>query len=90
MKLKSNYESMKINISTEIIGRQPSEEVQNKLLDTINALWIDFDTVPELQSKVEVDIFGFIFRFTMEAKSYKYDGKDLHIILTYTLTDEEL
>jgi len=81
---------MRINISAEILGQQPAAEVQANLLSTINTLWVDFDTVPEIQSKIEVDLYGFIFKFTMEQKSYKYDNKDLHIILTYRLTDEIL
>ena len=44
---------MKIKISTEIIGTQPSDDVQDKLLDTINVMWLDFDTVPELGSVIE-------------------------------------
>ena len=79
---------MKINISTEFIGRPPSEEVQDKVLDTINAMWLDFDTVPELDSTIEVDLFSFIFRLQMERKSYKYDGQDMHILLSYRLTEE--
>ena len=50
---------MKIKISTDILGTQPSEDVENKLLDTINAMWLDFDTVPEAGSMIEVDIFSF-------------------------------
>jgi|TARA_R100001460_G_scaffold91419_1_gene133197 hypothetical protein len=81
---------MRIKISTEILGKQPSEDVSDKLLDTINAMWMHFDTVPEKGSLIEVDMFSFLFRFTMENKTYKYDGKDLDIILTYRLTEEVL
>ena len=79
---------MKIKILTEVIGRPPSEEVQDKLLDTINAIWLDYDTVPELHSEVEVDLYSFIFRLTMERKSYKFDGQDMTIVLCYRLTEE--
>lgn len=79
---------MKIKISTDILGTQPSEDVENKLLDTINAMWLDFDTVPEAGSMIEVDIFSFLFRFTLENKIYKYDDKDIEIILAYRLTEE--
>lgn len=81
---------MKIKISTEIIGTQPSEDVQDKLLDTINVMWLDFDTVPELGSVIEVDLFSFIFRLTMENKIYKLDGTDIEIVLVYRLTEEIL
>lgn len=81
---------MKIKISTEILGQQPSDDVQDKLLETINAMWLEFDTVPELGSLIEVDLFSFLFRFTMEAKTYKYQSGDLEIILTYRLTEEIL
>ena len=81
---------MKIKISTDILGTQPSEDVENKLLDTINAMWLDFDTVPEAGSMIEVDIFSFLFKFTLENKTYKYDGEDIEIILSYRLTEEIL
>ena len=68
---------MKIKISTEILGQKPSDDVQDKLLDTINVMWLDFDTVPELGSVIEVDLFSFIFRLTMENKIYKLDGPDI-------------
>ena len=51
-------------------------------------MWLDFDTVPEAGSMIEVDIFSFLFRFTLENKIYKYDGEDIEIILSYRLTEE--
>jgi len=86
----NNLNYMKIKISTEIIGTQPSDDVQDKLLDTINVMWLDFDTVPELGSVIEVDLFSFIFRLTMENKIYKLDGTDIEIVLMYRLTEEIL
>ena len=53
-------------------------------------MWLDFDTVPELGSVIEVDLFSFIFRLTMENKIYKLDGTDIEIVLMYRLTVEIL
>lgn len=80
---------MKIHILTDIVGQQPSEDVENKLLDTVNSLWLDFDSVPEVGSEIEVELFTFIFRFEMEGKRYKLVDKDIYIYLTYKMTYEE-
>tara|TARA_R100001460_G_scaffold30186_1_gene59606 strand:+ start:1598 stop:1846 length:249 start_codon:yes stop_codon:yes gene_type:complete len=80
---------MRINILTDIIGRKPSEEVEDKLLDTVNKLWLDFDSVPEVQSQIEVELFTFIFRFRMEDKVYRLVGNDMHITLIYKMIYEE-
>jgi hypothetical protein len=80
---------MRINILTDIIGRKPSEEVSDKLLDTVNKLWLDFDSVPEVQSQIEVELFTFIFRFRMEDKVYRLEGNDMHITLIYKMIYEE-
>jgi hypothetical protein len=80
---------MRINILTDIIGRKPSEEVEDKLLDTVNKLWIDFDSVPEVGSQIEVELFTFIFRFRMEDKVYRLVGNDMHITLIYKMIYEE-
>jgi hypothetical protein len=80
---------MRINILTDIIGRKPSEEVEDKLLDTVNKLWLDFDSVPEVQSQIEVELFTFIFKFRMEDKVYRLVGNDMHITLIYKMIYEE-
>lgn len=80
---------MKIHILTDIVGQEPSEDVENKLLDTVNSLWLDFDSVPEVGSEIEVELFTFIFRFEMEGKRYKLVDNDIYIYLTYRLTYEE-
>jgi hypothetical protein len=80
---------MRINILTDIIGRKPSEEVEDKLLDTVNKLWLDFDSVPEVGSQIEVELFTFIFRFRMEDKVYRLVGNDMHITLIYKMVYEE-
>ncbi len=81
---------MKINILTEILGEERDSDVGNKLLDTINVLWLDCDTVPEFGSKINVDLFSFIFEFTLVDKIYTYDGEDITIKLVYNKTDEVL
>jgi hypothetical protein len=80
---------MKIHILTDIVGQEPSEDVENKLLDTVNSLWLDFDSVPEVGSEIEVELFTFIFRFEMEGKRYKLVDNDIYIYLTYRMTYEE-
>jgi hypothetical protein len=80
---------MKIHILTDIVGEEPSEDVENKLLDTVNGLWLNFDSVPEVGSEIEIELFTFIFRFEMEGKRYKLVDEDLHIYLTYRMTYEE-
>jgi len=80
---------MKIHILTEIVGQEPSEDVENKLLDTVNSLWLDFDSVPEVGSEIEIELFTFIFRFEMESKRYKLVDNDIYIYLTYRMTYEE-
>jgi hypothetical protein len=74
---------------TDIVGQEPSEDVENKLLDTVNSLWLDFDSVPEVGSEIEVELFTFIFRFEMEGKRYKLVDNDIYIYLTYRMTYEE-
>ncbi len=81
---------MKINILTDIIGEERNSDVSNKLLETINVLWLDCDTVPEYGSKITVDLFSFIFEFTLEEKTYTYDGEDVTITLKYSKTNEIL
>jgi hypothetical protein len=80
---------MKIHILTDIVGQEPSEDVENKLLDTVNSLWLDFDSVPEVGSEIEVELFTFVFRFEMEGKRYKLVDNDIYIYLTYRMTYEE-
>jgi hypothetical protein len=80
---------MKIHILTDIVGQEPSEDVENKLLDTVNSLWLDFDSVPEVGSEIEIELFTFIFRFEMESKRYKLVDNDIYIYLTYRMTYEE-
>ncbi len=80
---------MKIHILTDIVGQEPSEDVENKLLDTVNSLWLDFDSVPEVGSEIEVELFTFIFRFEMEGKRYKLVDNDIYIYLIYRMTYEE-
>jgi hypothetical protein len=80
---------MKIHILTDIVGQEPSEDVENKLLDTVNSLWLDFDSVPEVGSEIEIELFTFIFRFEMEGKRYKLVDNDIYIYLTYRMTYEE-
>jgi hypothetical protein len=74
---------------TDIVGQEPSEDVENKLLDTVNSLWLDFDSVPEVGSEIEIELFTFIFRFEMESKRYKLVDNDIYIYLTYRMTYEE-
>tara|TARA_B100000497_G_scaffold94338_1_gene105745 strand:- start:482 stop:712 length:231 start_codon:yes stop_codon:yes gene_type:complete len=74
---------------TDIVGQEPSEDVENKLLDTVNSLWLDFDSVPEVGSEIEVELFTFIFRFEMEGKRYKLVDNDIYIYLIYRMTYEE-
>jgi hypothetical protein len=46
--------------------------------------------VPEFGSKINVDLFSFIFEFTLVDKIYTYDGGDITIKLVYNKTDEVL
>lgn len=81
---------MRIHILTDITGRQPSEEVEDKLLNTVNTLWMRLDTVPEVGSLVEVELYTFIFRLEMEQKKYQLiDQDNLHITLIYRMIYEE-
>lgn len=81
---------MRIHILTDIVGQQPSEQVEDKLLDTINTLWLRLDTVPEVGSFVEIELYTFIFRLEMENKKYELKDKDnLHITLIYRMIYEE-
>ena len=81
---------MRIHILTDIVGQQPSEEVEDKLLDTVNTLWMRLDTVPEVNSYVEIELYTFIFRLQMENKKYQLiDNDNLHITLIYRMIYEE-
>jgi len=81
---------MRIHILTDIVGQQPSEEVEDKLLDTVNTLWMRLDAVPEVGSLVEVELYTFIFRLEMENKKYQLiDNDNLHITLIYRMIYEE-
>ena len=59
-----------------------------KLYETIEVLFHEFGTVPELGSQIEVDVFTFIFEFTMKEKAYAYDKNVLSIKLIFELTNE--
>jgi len=81
---------MRIHILTDIVGQQPSEEVEDKLLDTVNTLWLRLDSVPEVGSLVEVELYTFIFRLEMENKKYQLiDNDNLHVTLIYRMIYEE-
>ena len=81
---------MRIHILTDIVGQQPSEEVEDKLLDTVNTLWLRLDSVPEVGSLVEVELYTFIFGLEMENKKYQLiDNDNLHITLIYRMIYEE-
>ncbi len=88
MTLNSDLSNMKIVISPEIIGDLPSEEVNKKLFETIEVLFNEFGTVPEFGSKIEVDLFKFLFEFTMKEKIYSYDFDTLNIRLVFEKTNE--
>ncbi len=79
---------MKIEILPEIKGEMPNDDVLTKFYETIQVLYNEFSTVPEYGSKIEVDIFKFIFEFTMVDKVYSYDGEKLEIKLVYEKTKE--
>lgn len=81
---------MRIHILTDIVGQQPSEEVEDKLLDTVNTLWLKLDSVPEVGSLVEIELYTFIFRLEMENKKYELkDKNNLYITLIYRMIYEE-
>ena len=81
---------MRIHILTDIVGQQPSEEVEDKLLDTVNTLWMRLDSVPEVGSLVEIELYTFIFRLEMENKKYQLiDNDNFHITLIYRMIYEE-
>jgi len=81
---------MRIHILTDIVGKQPSEEVEDKLLDTVNTLWMRLDSVPEVKSIVEIELYTFIFRLEMENKKYELiDNNNFHITLIYRMIYEE-
>ena len=52
---------MKINILPEIEGEIPSKDVAKKFYETIQVLYDEFGTVPEVGSFIKVDLFIFIF-----------------------------
>lgn len=81
---------MRIHVLTDIVGKQPSEEVEDKLLETVNALWLSLDVVPEVNSYIEVELYTFIFRLQMENKKYELKDQDnMHITLIYRMIYEE-
>ena len=79
---------MKISITPEIRGEEVSRDVELKLYETIQILFDEFGTVPEFGSKISVDLFKFIFEFTMQDKIYSFDGDELTINLVFEKTGE--
>ena len=81
---------MRIHVLTDIVGKQPSEEVEDTLLETVNALWLSLDVVPEVNSYIEVELYTFVFRLQMENKKYELKDQDnMHITLIYRMIYEE-
>lgn len=78
---------MKIEILPEIVG-ELNDTVAQGLYETIEVLYEEFGTVPEHNSKIKVDLFDFVFEYTLFDKLYEFNSttQTLNIILLFKQT----